>query len=361
MRSPVAQDAGGDAAHPAPHTGVLPYQAINAMWREGEIVAPAEIGADQVQPASLDLRLGPVAYRVRASFLPGPDATVLDKIRQLDGYAIDLSNGAVLEKGCVYVVPLLETLEVVSGVSGFANPKSSTGRLDILTRLLTDRSSAFDQIARDYHGPLYIEIAPRTFSIVVRQGERLSQLRLFRGDHRPADARIQSPLQLSVDLAGADSKIIGYRARRHAPLIDLAKIQHYDPEEFWDPIRGNRARSLILDPEDFYILASREKVQIPPEYAAEMVPFDPTIGEFRIHYAGFFDPGFGYGAGDVGGTRAVLEVRSHEVPFVMEDGQIVASLIYERLTERPRLLYGEGIGSSYQRQGLKLSKHFRAA
>jgi dCTP deaminase len=165
---------------------------------------------------------------------------------------------------------------------------------------------------------------------------------------------------LSVDLGGAESEIIGYRARRHAPLVDLAKVQHYDPEEFWDPIRGNRTRSLILDPEDFYILASREKVRIPPEYAAEMVPFDPTIGEFRIHYAGFFDPGFGYGAGDIEGTRAVLEVRSHEVPFVMEDGQIVASLVYERLTERPRLLYGEGIGSSYQRQGLKLSKHFRA-
>ncbi len=340
--------------------GVLPSQSLEKMAAEGHIRARTPILPDQIQPSSIDLRLGSEAYRVRASFLAGGSDTITGKLEQYRLHTLDLTRTAVLEKGCVYIVPLQEELALPPDVSGKANPKSSTGRLDIFTRLITDEGRQFEIVPAGYKGRLYAEVVPRTFSIVVRQGERLSQLRLFRGDHRPADARIQSPLRLSVDLAGADSEIIGYRARRHAPLIDLAKIQHYDPEEFWDPIPGNRARSLILDPEDFYILASREKVQIPPEYAAEMVPFDPTIGEFRIHYAGFFDPGFGYGAGDVGGTRAVLEVRSHEVPFVMEDGQIVASLIYERLTERPRLLYGEGIGSSYQRQGLKLSKHFRS-
>jgi dCTP deaminase len=379
MRSPVAQDAGGDAAHPAPHTGVLPYQAINAMRREGEIVAPAEIGADQVQPASLDLRLGPVAYRVRASFLPGPDATVLDKIRQLDGYAIDLSNGAVLEKGCVYVVPLIESLAITSGVSGFANPKSSTGRLDILTRLLTDRSSAFDQIARDYHGPLYIEIAPRTFSIVVRQGTRLNQVRFRRGSPSIATTEMQrlhdegmfvlggDPRQaikekmvgVTIDLehAGPES-LIGYRAKKHTDRIDLDKVGHYAPRDFWEPLYFHREPAIILNPDDFYILVTREAVRVPPDFAAEMVAYDTTVGEFRVHYAGFFDPGFGWDT-STGGSKAVLEVRSHEVPFMLEHGQTVGWLRYEKMAARPDRLYGPGIGSNYQNQGLALAKQFK--
>ena len=366
--------------------GVLPSQTIEMMVREGQIRCRARqtpVQRDQIQPSSIDLRLGAEAFRVRASFLATGNDTITSKLEQYRLHTIDLTKSAVLEKGCVYVVPLQEELALPAHISGKANPKSSTGRLDIFTRLITDEGRQFEIVPAGYHGRLYAEVVPRTFSVVVREGERLSQLRLFQGEYTPTDAvlrelenqerlvflpdetpgeaKISNGLRLSVDLAGdAESSIIGYRARKHAPLIDLARIHHYGVEEFWDPIRRNESRTLILDPEDFYILASRERVRIPAQYAAEMVPFDATIGEFRIHYAGFFDPGFGYGSGDINGTRAVLEVRSHEVPFIMEDGQIVASLVFERLLQRPRVLYGEGIGSSYQRQGLKLSKHFKS-
>lgn len=365
-------------------SGVLPSQALEKLISSGAIRARSPIVPQQIQPSSLDLRLGSEAFRVRASFLAAGNATVTSKLEQYRLHTLDLTRPAVLEKGCVYIVPLQEELALPACISGKANPKSSTGRLDIFTRLITDEGRQFEIVPAGYKGRLYAEVVPRTFSVVVREGERLSQLRLFEGTHTPSDlllreletrealiylpdesrgeAAIQNGLRLSIDLEGIEgSPIIGYRAKKHAPLIDLAKIQYYDPDDFWDPIRRNDSRTLILDPEDFYILASREKVRIPAEYAAEMVPFDPTIGEFRIHYAGFFDPGFGYGSGDIFGTRAVLEVRSHEVPFILEDGQIVASLVFERLLERPRALYGEGIGSSYQRQGLKLSKHFRVA
>ena len=364
--------------------GVLPAQAIEKMVLGGQIRSRAPVLPDQIQPSSIDLRLGSEAFRVRASFLANGAATITSKLEQYRLHTIDLTRPAVLEKGCVYIVPLQEELALPAPISGKANPKSSTGRLDIFTRLITDEGRQFEMVPAGYHGRLYAEVVPRTFSVVVRQGERLSQLRLFQGGYEPSDAllrqleneeslvylpdetrgeaNIQNGLRLSVDLAGDDgSDVIGYRAKKHAPLIDLARVQYYDLEEFWDPIRRNDSHTLILDPEDFYILASRERVRIPAQYAAEMVPFDATIGEFRIHYAGFFDPGFGYGSGDINGTRAVLEVRSHEVPFIMEHGQVVASLVFERLLERPRLLYGEGIGSSYQKQGLKLSKHFRTS
>ena len=363
--------------------GVLPYQALEKMVASGAIRARNPILPEQIQPSSIDLRLGHEAYRVRASFLAAGSATVTSKLEQYRMHTVDLSRPAVLEKGCVYIVPLQEELSLPADISGKANPKSSTGRLDIFTRLITDEGRQFEIVPAGYKGRLYAEVVPRTFSVVVRQGERLSQLRLFQGEYRPSDqllrnlesvealvfhpdesraeAEIQNGLRLSVDLEGLDgSPVIGYRARRNAPLVDLARIQYYDPTEFWEPIHRSQSKTLILDTEDFYILASREKVRIPAMYAAEMVPYDPTIGEFRIHYAGFFDPGFGYGsAGEISGTRAVLEVRSHEVPFIMEDGQVVASLVFEELLERPRVLYGEGIGSSYQRQGLKLSKHFK--
>ena len=362
-------------------TGVLPLQSLERMVAAGHIRPHAPLAVDQIQPSSMDLRLGPEAYRVRASFLATGSATITDKLGQYRLHTIDLTRPAVLEKGCVYVVPLLEELNLPADISGRANPKSSTGRIDVFTRLITDEGRQFEIVPSGYRGRLYAEIVPRTFSVVVRQGDRLSQLRLFRGEHNPNDQLlrelgaaeplvylddaigtpdIQNGLRLSVDLAGIDgSSTIGYRAKKHAPLIDLSKVGYYDPKDFWDPIERNTLKNLILDPEDFYILASREKVRIPAMYAAEMVPYDPTIGEFRIHYAGFFDPGFGYGSGELNGTRAVLEVRSHEVPFILEDGQVVASLVFERLLERPRVLYGEGIGSHYQKQGLKLSKHFR--
>src|SRR3984957_14720027 len=321
--------------------GVLPLQALEKMISSGQIRSRAPLLPEQMQPSSIDLRLGSEAFRVRASFLASGDSTITSKLEQYRLHTIDLTRPAVLEKGCVYIVPLQEELALPAHISGKANPKSSTGRLDIFTRLITDEGRQFEIVPAGYRGRLYAEAVPRTFSVVVRQGERLSQLRLFQGDYAPSDvmlrqleieeslvylpdetrgeATIQNGLRLSVDLEG-DSEIIGYRAKKHAPLIDLARLQYYDPEDFWDPIRRNASRSLILDPEDFYILASRERVRIPALYAAEMVPFDPTMGEFRIHYAGFFAPGFGYGTGDFHGARAVLEVRSHEVPFILEDG-----------------------------------------
>jgi dCTP deaminase len=378
------QKAGDGGGLAGPRTGILPYQQIRQMLREHEIAwRGAEIGPEQVQPASLDLRLGSTAYRVRASFLPGRQATVTERIEQLDGYAIDLSAGAVLEKGCVYVVPLMEQLALSSssGVTGFANPKSSTGRLDILTRLMTDRSEAFDQVERGYQGPLYIEIAPRTFSIVVRAGTRLNQIRFRRGSPQIAVTEIhrlheQGQLVLndderpnirerlvgvSIDLEGAGAgALIGYRAKKHTDRIDIDRVGHYDPDEFWEPIHHRRHRSIVLDPNEFYILMTREAVRVPPEYAAEMVAYDTAVGEFRVHYAGFFDPGFGWDTS--GGTsRAVLEVRSHEVPFMLEHGQTVGWLRYERMMAKPDRLYGAAIGSTYLNQGLALGKQFRHA
>lgn len=367
------------SAQREPRTGILPYQTIINMRREREIVASVDIGTDQFQPASLDLRLGRVAYRVRASFLPGPNSTVMDRVSQLDGYEIDLTDGAVLERGCVYVVPLLESLALKGGLAAFANPKSSTGRLDILTRLITDRSSAFDQVAAGYQGPLYIEIAPRTFSIVVRTGSRLNQIRFRRGSPGvPAselqrlldegqllhpDDQVQSVrsnlLGVTIDLEGAGGDaLIGYRARKHTDRIDVDKIAQYDALDFWEPIYHHTQPSLVLDPNEFYILATRELVRIPPDLAAEMVAYDTTVGEFRVHYAGFFDPGFGWDARN-GGAKAVLEVRSHEVPFMLEHGQTVGWLRYERMAGRPDRLYGSSIGSNYSDQSLTLAKQFR--
>ena len=361
-------------------TGILPFQSINNMLREHEIWSKSEILADQVQPASIDLRLGPTAWRVRASFLPGPNSTVLDKMQQLDAYPVDISAGAVLERGCVYVVPLLESLNLKSGVIAFANPKSSTGRLDILTRLIGDRSSNFDRLDRGYQGPLYVEIAPRTFSVVVRAGSRLNQLRFRRGSPVIAASELQrlhesgqlvsaedtaqnfterKMLRLSVDLHGSGKgALIGYRAKKHTDRIDLEKIAHYDPMEFWEPIHYHRDPPLILDPNDFYILVTKEAVRIPPDYAAEMVAYDTSVGEFRVHYAGFFDPGFGWGDAV---SKAVLEVRSHEVPFTFEDGQTVGWLHYERMAGKPDRLYGAGLKSNYQGQSLALAKQFKNA
>ncbi len=359
-------------------SGILPDQGLRALALAGEIAAAPGLEPDQIQPASIDLRLGAVAYRVRASFLPGPGVTVEERLADFTMHRMDLKDGAVLETGCVYLVPLCERLKLSARTSGIANPKSSTGRLDVFTRLITDGTAAFDRVEAGYKGPLYAEISPRTFSILVRTGSRLNQLRLRRGNPRFGDANlrrlhdveglvdgealIDQGLYLSVDLDGAReaSGVVGYRAKRHAGLIDVDRKDAYDPLVFWDPVRPDPGRGLILDPDEFYILASRESVHIPPDHAAEMVPFDALMGEFRVHYAGFFDPGFGnQGAGGTG-SRAVLEVRSREVPFVLDHAQVVGRLLYEPMVARPDRLYGTDIGSHYQRQGLKLSKHFRA-
>lgn len=358
--------------------GILPDRMIGALAESGAIRLAAPFASGQVQPASLDLRLGPKAFRVRASFLPGPQTTVAQRIKDLELHQIDLTNGAVLETGCVYIVPLMESLSLPKDISATANPKSSTGRLDVFTRVIADRSHGFDQVGPGYEGPLYAEISPRTFPILVRQGSRLSQVRFRRGDalldaaalrtlheHQRLvdsdDANLTDGIAVGVDLLGEFARnLIGYRAKRHTGLIDVDRRDGYDIIDFWEPMPARTDRSLILDPDEFYILASKEAVQVPPDYAAEMVPFDPLVGEFRVHYAGFFDPGFGYAGAGGGGARAVLEVRSREVPFILEHGQIVGRLVYEAMMSRPDTLYGQGIGSNYQAQGLKLSKHFRS-
>ena len=356
------------APRPAPNgvggrSGILPSQEIAALIARGAISASVPIPPAQIQPASLDLRLGAVAHRVRASFLPGQGATVMRKVKDLGMHSMSLADGAVLERGCVYIVPLLERVRL-GALSGAANPKSSTGRLDVFTRLIADHAVEFDRLPPGYEGPLYAEISPRTFSVLARQGDRLSQLRFRRGAGaagRVPSAAAARDLAISVDLAGGGKRaLLGYRAKHHADMIDLSRVGYYDPNEFWDPIFAvGASRSLILNPDDFYILASTELVSVPPDQAAELVAFDPLVGEFRVHYAGFFDPGFGYRERGKGGTKAVLEVRSHDVPFVLEHGQVVGRLVYEPLTALPDRLYGEAIGSSYARQGLALSKHFR--
>jgi len=372
-------DAGEGEQYGRHSTGILPSHVLKRLIRaRREVLAAEDIEDGQIQPASIDLRLGPVAWRVRASFLPGPNATVKEKLGAVAMHEIDLTQGAVLETGCVYVVPLLESLEFSFRVSGIANPKSSTGRLDVFTRLITDRAQGFDKVEPGYRGPLFAEISPRTFPILVRKGSRLNQLRVRRGSPQFTDtqlkrlhqehplvdgaADIDNGLGLSVDLKGdAATRQVGWRARRHTGIIDIDKRGVLDPLDYWEPIYAGKVENIVLDPDEFYILASREAVAIPPEFAAEMVPFNPLVGEFRVHYAGFFDPGFGHEAGRGRGARAVLEVRSREVPFILEHGQTIGRLVFERLTDPPPEVYGEGLGSNYQRQGLKLSKHFRPA
>jgi dCTP deaminase len=351
--------------------GILPDRLIHALAQGGAIPSPQPFVPGQVQPASLDLRLGAVAYRVRASFLPGPGISVEKRIAELKLHQIGLRDGAVLETGCVYIVPLMESLALPPEIAASANPKSSTGRL-----VIADETRGFDRIEAGYHGPLYAEISPRTFPVLVRTGSRLSQIRFRHGaatldatalrDLHAAErlvdddaADVSEGIAVGVDLGGFRG-LIGYRAKRHTGLIDVDQRAAYDMAEFWEPLGAHKDK-LILDPDEFYILASKEAVQVPPNYAAEMVPFDPLVGEFRVHYAGFFDPGFGYAGAGGQGARAVLEVRSREVPFILEHGQIVGRLIYERMLARPDQLYGEGIGSNYQAQSLKLSKHFKSS
>ncbi|MFN3823688.1 MAG: 2'-deoxycytidine 5'-triphosphate deaminase [Pseudorhodobacter sp.] len=354
--------------------GVLPDRALRRLMAEGAITARTAITPEQVQPASLDLRLGQVAYRVRASFLAGKGRQVEDRLAEFEMHRVDLTQGAVLEKGCVYVIPLMERLTLPRGLSAVANAKSSTGRLDLLTRTITDGGTEFDRIPDGYDGPLYAEVCPRSFSVLVRPGMRLNQIRFRDGQavlddaalhalHKAAPlvsgtAVISEGLGFSVDLRPRQGDLVGYRAKPHTGVIDLDRIGQFDPAEFWEDVRSAHGR-IILDPGAFYILVSQEAVTIPPDYAAEMAPYLAMVGEFRVHYAGFFDPGFGWAEAGGTGSRGVLEVRCHEAPFVLEHGQIVGRLVYERMSERPETLYGSGIASNYQGQGLKLSKHFR--
>ena len=356
-------------------SGVLPDQSIQKMIDSATISAQPPILSEQIQPASLDLRLGNTAWRVRASFLSGDERRLADRLKDFEMHEIDLRQGAVLEKGCVYVLPLMESLDLPDDIQAVANAKSSTGRLDLLTRVITDNGTEFDRIRPGYKGPLYAEICPRSFSVLVRPGMRLNQIRFRQGQAVLSDSELSDlhesdglvsgeavigdGLGFSVDLKPANGTLVGYRAKPHTGVIDLDQIGAYDPAEFWEEVHSSDGQ-IILDPGAFYILVSREAVHIPPAYAAEMAPFLAMVGEFRVHYAGFFDPGFGHQAAGGGGSRGVLEVRCHEAPFVLEHAQSVGRLVYEKMLHEPAQLYGAGIASNYQGQGLKLSKHFKS-
>ncbi|EFL89144.1 2'-deoxycytidine 5'-triphosphate deaminase [Ahrensia sp. R2A130] len=356
-------------------SGILSDRQIGDLFQTGRLASDSELEKDQIQPASLDLRLGSKAWRVRASFLPG-ETTVAEKLDRFALHQFTLDGGTVLEVGCVYIVELQERAALPETVAASANPKSSTGRLDIFTRVLVDRARQFDMVGAGYNGPIYVEISPRTFPVLVRPGSRLSQIRfregdallgaeellklheaetLVAGERHDIDAR---GIAMSIDLSGDENGLIGYRGKRHTGVVDVDKKAACKVADYWEPLHRTDGGELVLDPDEFYILVSREAVHVPPDYAAEMVPFDPLVGEFRVHYAGFFDPGFGNANAGGAGSRAVLEVRSHEVPFILEHGQTVGRLVYERMQERPTALYGSDLGSNYQAQGLKLSKHF---
>ena len=361
--------------------GVLPSQVLRSLIAEDVILSRPRLNKSQIQPASLDLRLGPVAWRVQSSFLPGPGETVAQKTRQLQMDRIELGEGAVLEKGCVYIVRLMERLALPPQVSAVANPKSSTGRLDVFTRVITNNANRFDVVPAGYSGPLYVEISPRTFSIKVRAGSRLAQLRLRLGVIPATVEELQKlalhwekpllyhssvkneseehgSLGLAVDLR-SDTSPVGWRARRHSGIIDIDQVSHHDPKDYWEAVHPRRGR-VILNPDDFYLLKTLQSVVVPPEFAAEIFTYDPQVGEFRAHYAGFFDPGFGWDPDPfVTGSRAVLEVRSHDVPFALDHGQLIARLLYERMATKPDRIYGQQIGSNYQGQGLRLAKQFK--
>ena len=374
------------------YTGWLPSQKIQEMVAHREIFPSGiltDIEPDQIQPASIDLRLGDCAYPLDASFLPGKAMRVLEKMESIDPnyqkFALDLRQGAVLERGRPYLIPLAESIKLRSDVTAYANPKSSTGRLDILTRLIADRSALFDEVEEGYQGQLYLEVAPRSFSVVVRAGTRLNQLRFKRtrgeapkpiteADWRAlisegqivdvasqTDRRGLLPFSIDLQGAGKEGSLVGWRAKKHTSRIDLDR-RDYEPLDYWEPIYFHHAARLILDPDEFYILMTKEAIAVPPDFAAEMLPYEARAGEFRVHYAGFFDPGFGWDphTRTAGSSRGVLEVRSHEMPFLLEHGQGVGWLKYERMAERPAQLYGDGGQSNYQGQVLKLAKQFRS-
>lgn len=372
--------------HPEPRNpGIWPSQWIQKAVEAGIIDAP-DYEERQLQPASLDLTLGDVAYRLRCSFLPGKNDTVEDQLKAFQlGPPIDLSDGAILERNRPYLIPLRERVNLPNAISARANPKSSTGRLDVFTRVVTDRSSRFDDINRGYEGRLYLEVVPRSFAVMVHPGLALNQLRIAKGTvavtdddlraaHRESpllyrngkplgrrEVRARGGLWLSLDLMRSDGAVVGYRAKRNSGLIDMARLRAYDPDSYWDfvvPESGNR---VILEPEEFYLLLSAEAVRIPPDFAAEMTAFDPSGGEVRTHYAGFFDPGFGHDPTEFfpEGSRAALEVRAHDVPFAVDHLQRVCQLRFERMAEPPDLLYGVDGSSNYQGQVSTLSKHFR--
>jgi dCTP deaminase len=384
MQEQAGAPVAGATAVRAAAGGVLPAQRLREAIEQGWIVAGAwRIPPESVQPASVDLRLGERAWALRCSFLPDSDSTVEEKIEDLAFEQIDLRDGATLERDRPYLVPLIEELRLPEQIRAKANPKSSTGRLDVFTRVLTDRNHRFDEIAAGYGGKLYLEVVPRTFAIRVKTGLALNQVRLADSDGRLSDGELislheqipllfrgQAPVEgpslslgdglfLSLDASGGPESTVGYRAKKNSLPIDLTKVGSLRWQDYWEPVHPEAKQRIVLEPEVFYLLLSAEGVRIPPSYAAEMLAYDPTAGELRTHYAGFFDPGFGYSrTGEPGGSRAALEVRARDVSFMVEHGQPVCKLAFERMAEEPDVLYGTDVGSNYQGQQTMLSKHF---
>lgn len=350
---------------------VLPSQTIHTFSQTGVLKAEDGFDSSAVQPASLDLRLGKKAWRVAASFLPGfGGRALMQTVDDLKMHEIDLSaDGAVFEKGCVYIVKLAERVNLPAHVGGRANPKSSTGRLDIFTRLIADGCAGFDDLSQGFSGDLYAEISPRTFSVKLRTGDKLLQLRFWEERETAVPDDIPNDTPFTVDVTGELTQdltfnadfppIIGWRARKHAGLIDVAKINHYDVTDFWEPVFARGGGGVILDPEDFYILATKEPLYVPPDAAAEMTAYDASFGEFRVHYAGFFDPGFGCPQEGGEKSRGVLEVRTRETPFLILPDQPVGKLVFSPLSETPEILYGSALRSNYQGQRLRLAKQFK--
>jgi dCTP deaminase len=370
-------------------SGYLTNQSIELACHEGMIHSRVSLLASQFQPVSLDLRLGSHAYRIQSSFLPEND-TVDTKLNEVKLYKIDLRDGGILEKGAIYLIPLLEELAFPEKFQGRTNPKSSTGRLDMFTRVIVDHGHRFDEIPNGYRGKMYLEVIPRSFPVRVREGLRLNQLRIFQGDPHLSDVqlknhykktpilfgdggrpvgvekvKVDNGLFISLDLAGArKDRIVAYKAKTNSSVIDVSLNRHYHPMDFWEPITLTQIRNkrLILEPESFYIMMSKEKICIWPHLLAEMVAYEPNSGELRTHYAGFFDPGFGWHGGKTlknQGTSAVMEVRPHDVPFMVEDGQTFCRLKFESVIEKPTKVYGKKIKSNYHSQGLALSKYFK--
>lgn len=369
-------------------SGYLADRSIELACHQGIIHTENSLWDSQIQPVSLDLRLGKKAYRIQSSFLPEKD-TVERKLKDLMLYKVDLRDGGILEKGAIYLIPLMEELDLPSAIYGCTNPKSSTGRLDMFTRVIIDHGHRFDEISPGYKGKLYLEVISRSFPVRVKEGITLNQLRLIQGNPHlsdtqlktiykktpilfdkkgPAigvnDVKIDGGLFISVDLAGqGKNAIVAYKAKTNSSVIDLTKTNHYLPEDFWEPIRVHKKNRLVLEPESFYIMMSREKICIWPNLVGEMIAYEPNSGELRTHYAGFFDPGFGWHGGRSSkgqGTRAVMEVRPHDVPFMVEDGQTFCRLKFEKITEKPNRVYGKDIASHYHSQELKLSKYFKS-
>jgi len=367
-------------------TGIVPGQGLAEALADGWITSGKyRIPDESIQPASIDLRLGARAWALRCSFLPDTRSTVMDRVRELAQEELDIRDGAQLERDRPYVIELVEEVRLPGDVRAKANPKSSTGRLDVFTRVITDRNNRFDEIPAGYEGKLYLEVVPRSFAVRVEELLSLNQLRLVVGDARVSDVELRElhadvpllyrgsdpvPVEelavadglfLGLDLDGPRERVVGYRAKRHSHRVDMTQIRHYDWRDYWEPVYPEAGGRIVLDPEVFYLLLSAEGVCVPPDFAAEMMAYDPTAGELRTHYAGFFDPGFGYDAsGARHGSRAALEVRARDVPFMVEDGQPICKLAFERMTERPERLYGEDVGSNYQGQETMLSKHFVA-